>query len=79
MANRDNVQIRTVVESGAWEAITRAAALLIRKWQAEKTNGGNEFETLRSLHVMQGKVEGVTEFLSELEKPAINQSKYDAD
>jgi hypothetical protein len=54
---------------GSYDVVMRhVEAYIDGKDEASKITGQNEFETLRILHINQGKVEGVREFFEQLEK-----------
>lgn len=64
--------IRTIMQGAGWEVIVKLHGEKIEKLRAEKVTGTNEFETLRALHIREGKVEALTEFFEELENLASN-------
>lgn len=50
--------------------ITLLAQYINQNNPVSEVTGENEFQTLRTLHTSQGKVEGVKEFLDQVEKAA---------
>lgn len=63
-------QIRSLMKENGWEAVTRFVALKLDQWRAEAVTGQNAFEELRTLHKRDGKVEGLLEFMDQLERQA---------
>ncbi len=77
MANLDKGQInllkRLIRENDGWEVLELAMAQYIDAIQSERVNGTNEFETLRMLHINQGKVDGLKEFFEQVERLDVNK------
>lgn len=61
--------IKRYIKEDGWDTLTGVVlASYISNLTENPITGTNEFETLRELHTRQGKVEGLTEFFSEVEK-----------
>lgn len=60
--------LRQMIRSDGWDVIY----IMLAQWGEENgletITGQTEFETLRALHKMQGKIEGVKEFLELVEQ-----------
>lgn len=71
MANLDKGQeahLKALVRSDGWDVLMLALAEHIDKLNAEEITGSSEFETLRALHLKQGKVGGLTDFFDKVEQ-----------
>lgn len=66
----DKTRIKHLMKSDEWESVIRFFAYKIGKWKDEEIIGATEFETLKNLHRSQGKVEGLSEFMEQLERQA---------
>lgn len=55
-------------ERGSYDDLVAIAAQYVRDLEHEEITGSNEFETLRALHIRQGKVDILMNFLSDIEK-----------
>lgn len=60
--------IKRAVQDESWDAVMFVLDEHLKALNEEPVTGSNEFETLRSLHVKQGKIEGIKEFMEKLEK-----------
>lgn len=60
--------LKRLMQTDAWDVVDQALANRVNKLRGEPVSGQNEFETLRMLHVHQGKVDGLIEFFDDLEK-----------
>lgn len=63
-------QIKLFMKEDGFEVLLRILAQHIDEINATKVTGQNAFETLRELHIREGKVEGLTEFFDRLERNA---------
>lgn len=63
-------QIRSLMKDDRWDSVMRFVAIKLDQWRDEKISGQTEFETLRSLHTRDGKVEGVKEVFDGMEQQA---------
>ncbi len=63
--------VRKLMSDQGWDLIQKMLADRIRDIQADKVVGSNAFESLRMLHVNQGKADGLAEFFADLEKGAL--------
>lgn len=70
LSNADKARIKQVMKTDEWESVIRFFALKLTQWQSEKITGISEFDTLKNLHTMQGKVDGLEEFMNQLEQQA---------
>lgn len=66
----DKARIKQIMKTDDWESIIKFFGIKIESWRAEKVTGTSEFEELRMLHTNQGKVDGLTEFMDQLERQA---------
>lgn len=61
--------IKRLMSEDGWDILTGILlASYVSRLRDEPITGMNEFETLRDLHTKQGKVEGLTEFFSNVEQ-----------
>ncbi len=70
LSSADKARIKQLMKTDEWESVVRFFAIKITQWKDEKITGGSEFETLKSLHTNQGKVDGLEEFMNQLEQQA---------
>lgn len=76
MATQNNItkaqgaQIRSLMKEDRWDAIVRFVSLKIETWNNEDVNGNDAFQTLRALHMRDGKVAGVREVFDQMERQA---------
>lgn len=66
----DKARIKHLMKSDEWDSVTRFFKSKIDGWNEATITGQNEFETLKTLHTQQGKVEGLTEFMEQMERQA---------
>lgn len=66
----DKVRIKQLMKTEEWDSVVRFFSYKIDKWREETVAGTNAFETLRNLHQREGKVDGLTEFMDQLERQA---------
>lgn len=55
-----------------WDILILALGQYVEHLNVDRTYGSNEFETLRDLHVKQGKVDGVKEFFDQVQQLNFN-------
>lgn len=60
--------IKKLTRDDAWDFLIKALGFYVDRINALKPSGADAFETLRSLHTNQGKVDGVKEFFEEIER-----------
>lgn len=75
MAKLDKAQVgalKRLMQNDAWDVLTQAYENRVKRLQSEPTVGQNAFEELRMLHKQQGKIEGLVEFFSDIEKMAFD-------
>lgn len=75
MAKIDRTQVsalKRLMQNDAWNVVQQALDNRVNKLKSEPTNGSNAFETLRMLHMNQGKIEGLVEFFNDLDKLAFD-------
>lgn len=60
-------QVMALVDKPGWTALIHLASMTINELNAREVSGSNEFETLRSIHTRQGKVEALKEFFKGIE------------
>lgn len=75
MAKIDKTQaaaLKRLMATDAWSVLEQALDNRLMKLKKEEVNGSNEFETLRMLHKVQGKIEGLVEFFDDVEKLAFD-------
>lgn len=63
--------LQRMVKEDSWDILVYSLKEYIDRIQAEEVIGSNEFETLRTLHIKQGKISGLTEFFSKVEQGAL--------
>lgn len=61
-------QIKQLMREGGWDTLLRFLGTHIEEIRSEKVIGDTEFHTLRMLHINQGKVDGLLEFIDILDK-----------
>ena len=69
----DKSDLQSIVRSRGFEAMKRVADDLIRRWTNELPTGDQQFEYLKSSLMRDGKLAGLSQFLHELEKHALNE------
>jgi hypothetical protein len=60
--------LMSMMDKPAWQALIKLASMTIKDLNGREISGQNEFETLRSLFTLQGKVEALQEFFDGIEK-----------
>lgn len=70
LSSADKSRIKQLMKSDEWNSVLHFYAIKMTQWKDEKITGTNEFETLKALHTMQGKVDGLEEFMNQLEQQA---------
>lgn len=70
LTKAQKAQVRAIMKSNEWDAVLAFAGKKLDAWREERVAGNNEFETLKSLFTRDGKVEGLLEFLNQLESEA---------
>lgn len=60
--------LKALLREPGWEAMLKLYKTLTDKNNATEASGTNAFETLRALHVKQGKNDGMTELMNEAER-----------
>jgi hypothetical protein len=68
LTKEQRFQLKSFVKSDVWDLMMKCVYEKIGQLNAERQSGTNAFETLRAIHYRDGKVDGLTEFFSELEK-----------
>lgn len=61
-------RLKSLLKGEVWDLVMKFAGLKIKQWQADAVSGENAFQELRALHKRDGKVDGLNEFLEQLEK-----------
>ncbi len=64
----ESSQVLTIMDKPGWEALMKLVALTINDLNSRSAGGSNAFETLKSLHLREGKVAALEEFFNDLEK-----------
>ncbi len=67
----DKTRIKHIMKTDEWDSVLRFFAYKLEKWLDEEITGENEFQTLKNLHKNQGKVEGLKEFMDQMERQAL--------
>ena len=57
----------SMMEHKGWQVLTKLVAMTINDLNSREVGGQNEFETLRSLFIRQGRVEALKEFFNGIE------------
>ena len=65
--SKDSGPVVNMMSKPGWAELLKLVTMTIRELNDREIPGQNEFETLRALHTVQGKVEGVMEFFNNLE------------
>lgn len=71
LTKAEKAQIKALMREPGWSALLRFAALKTNQWKESAISGKTAHEELRMLHKRDGKVEGVTELLDEMERAAL--------
>ncbi len=71
LTKAEKSQIKALMREPGWSAFLRFVALKTGQWKEAAISGKDAFETLRALHSRDGKVDGVTELLDEMERSAL--------
>ncbi len=64
--------LKAMMREPGWDVLLQCVAERINELNADKPTGQNAFETLRALHIREGKVDGLTEFFDKVEKNAFD-------
>lgn len=67
----DKQRLKWLMKTEQWDVVLHFFAYKIGQWNEEKIVGGNAFEELKNLHTQQGKVEGLAEFMDQMEREAM--------
>lgn len=70
LSSADKTRIKQLMKTDEWDSVVKFFAIKIDAWRTEKIVGTNEFETLKNLHSREGKVDGLEEFMNQLEQQA---------
>lgn len=70
ITNADKARIKQLMKTEEWNSIIKFYALKLEQWNSTKVTGIGAFDTLKNLHTQQGKVEGLEEFMNQLEAEA---------
>lgn len=70
MDKHTSSQLKSMMTDPRFDLLVLLVAERIRKLEQEPITGQNEFETLRSLHTIRGKITGLKEFFDDLERGA---------
>ncbi len=68
LTKQEKGMIKGLMREQAWQALMKFVALKTEQWKGQPVGGKDAFETLRSLHTRDGKVEGINELFDEMEK-----------
>jgi hypothetical protein len=71
LTKAEKSQLKMMMREPGWNALLRFAALKTSQWKESAIEGKTAHQELRALHKRDGKVEGVTELLDELERTAL--------
>jgi hypothetical protein len=61
-------QLKALVRTEQWEALTSYVDEVIKRWQDENVIGATEFETMKLLFMREGKISGLKEFFKYLDE-----------
>jgi hypothetical protein len=67
----DWTRIKHLLKSDEWDSVLKFFSYKISQWNDEEISGENEFQTLKNLHQKKGKVEGLKEFMNQMEQQAL--------
>lgn len=67
-------KLKQLVQSQHWESIYVFKSLIIDAWNREEIKHPDEFNTMWSMAIKQGKIEGLQEFLDGIEKIALDEN-----
>lgn len=70
LSPNDQKRLSVLLKNDSWEVLEKYVAFYLSAIREEDVQGTNEFETLRMLHISQGKAKGVEELFDLLEKEA---------
>ena len=74
VSKAQQAQARSLMKDARWEAVIRFSALKLEQWKSERVTGATAFEELRAMHTRDGKVEGLVEFLDQMERQAFEDN-----
>ncbi len=63
----ESAQVMSLMEKPGWAALLKLVAMTVNDLNSRRVQGQNEFETLRSLHTREGRVDALTEFFNGIE------------
>ena len=61
-------KLKAFVKDDIYDLLMKLVYERVAQWNTDRPSGTNAFETLRAMHIRDGKVDGLTEFFSDLEK-----------
>ncbi len=67
-----HAQVRSLMKDERWDALIKFSGMKLDQWREQKISGNDAFQELRALHTRDGKVEGLLEFLDQLERNAFD-------
>jgi len=73
LTKAQQAQARSLMKDARWDAILRFSALKLEQWRSESVTGTSAFEELRAMHKRDGKIEGLVEFLDQIERQAFEE------
>lgn len=65
-------KLKRLVQSSDWDVIYAFQAFMSEKWNAEPLVGDTEYDTLRNAISRESKVQGLKNFLDNIENIALN-------
>lgn len=65
-------KLKRLVEHADWEAIYAFKGFIIDSWNKEPLKGENEYETVCNVVKRDSKIEGLNEFIDNIEKLALD-------
>lgn len=70
LSKAEQAQLTRLLKDDAWPVLEKYVAFFVETIIEQRVAGNNEFETLRDLHINQGKTDGIGELFQALEQQA---------
>lgn len=64
--------LRGMVMQDTWDTVEHVRDILLERWKTEKPSGMDGYSELKSLHTIQGRIEGLQTFFDILERQALD-------
>ncbi len=67
----ERAMLKRLIQDDAWNVLMEQLQKRLDELNAEPITGQNAFEELRSLHMKQGRIDGIKQFFDDIERLAL--------